>query len=70
MKTKNEKNSLTPTQALELMRNKTSEPTLETQRDKEAALRRDDLPTVEQNARLFRSLNRLQRRAQGKKVWR
>jgi len=33
-------------------------------------LRRDDLPTVEQNARLFRSLARLQAKAQGKKVWR
>ena len=33
-------------------------------------LRRDDLPTVEQNARLFRSLSRLQAKAQGRKVWR
>ncbi len=33
-------------------------------------LRRDDLPTVEQNARLFRSLARLQAKAKGKKVWR
>jgi len=31
---------------------------------------RDDLPTVEQNARLFRSLARLQAKAKGKKVWR
>ena len=50
--------------------NKTTEPSLETQRDEVATLRRDDLPTVEQNARLFRSLGRLQRKAQGKKVWR
>ena len=35
-----------------------------------APVRRDDLPTVEQNARLFRSLDRLQRKAQGRKVWR
>ena len=49
---------------------KTTEPSLGTQRDEVAPLRRDDLPTVEQNARLFRSLARLQRKAQGRKVWR
>ena len=56
---------------VKIKEDKTAEPTLETQRDEVAPLRRDDLPTVEQNARLFRSLGRLQaKRTSGKRVWR